>query len=121
MTIVPLHPPSRRASPLRERLIELRDEMLDRMRRRGQVEPGHLPMLAGIEAALKILECDAEGPAPQGRATALLAGASVLLDVTDAAVVLPPLAAIRLAGELLEAAGLGLADDLARLRRSGGA
>ena len=115
MTVIPL--PSRRAPLLRERLIELRDNILDRMRLRGQVEPGQLPMLAGIEAALKILERDAEDPAPQGTATAQLASDGVLLDVMGAAVTLTPLVALRLAGELLDAAGLGLADDLARQRR----
>jgi hypothetical protein len=37
---------------LRGRLVEMRDEMLSRMVRKGAVEPGHLPLIAGIAAAL---------------------------------------------------------------------
>jgi hypothetical protein len=41
---------------LRERLIELRDDALGRMLRRCAVEPGHLPLIAGINAALDTLD-----------------------------------------------------------------
>jgi hypothetical protein len=39
-----------------ELLVELRDDMLGRMLRRGTVEPGHLPLIAGINAALDALD-----------------------------------------------------------------
>ena len=48
-------PLSRSPDDLRERLTEMRDDMLDRMLRRGNPEPAHLPMLAGIEATLRML------------------------------------------------------------------
>jgi hypothetical protein len=41
---------------LRERLIELRDDALGRMLWRGAVEPGQLPLIAGINAALYALD-----------------------------------------------------------------
>jgi hypothetical protein len=41
---------------LRERLTEMREECLDRMLRRGEPEPGHLPLIAGIAAALDSLD-----------------------------------------------------------------
>jgi hypothetical protein len=46
---------NRMSDRLRDRLVELRDDALDRMARRGQVEPGQLPMLSGIAAALSVL------------------------------------------------------------------
>jgi hypothetical protein len=42
---IPLY---RSPSELREKLIVMRDDTRDRMRRRGAVEPGHLPTIAGI-------------------------------------------------------------------------
>lgn len=41
---------------LRERLVEMRDDTLDRMERRGAVEPGFLTLLAGIAATLEALD-----------------------------------------------------------------
>jgi hypothetical protein len=41
---------------LAERLVELRDDALDRMLRRGAVEPGHLPLIGGINAGLDALD-----------------------------------------------------------------
>jgi hypothetical protein len=41
---------------LRRKLIEMRADMLDRMQRRGAAEPGHLPLIAGINAALEALD-----------------------------------------------------------------
>jgi hypothetical protein len=40
------------AAALRERLIAMRDAGLERMARRGSIELGHLPLIAGINAAL---------------------------------------------------------------------
>jgi len=54
-----------RGARLRERLIELRDDALGRMLRRCAVEPGHLPLIAGINAALDALDgmpTDADTP-----------------------------------------------------------
>jgi hypothetical protein len=106
---------------LRQRLTEMRTDLLDRMRR-GAVEPAHLPMLAGIAAALEALDRSAETE---------IAGAAVVDDsgtmihlvmyrdgTAIAATPLSPVAAIRIGGELLGAAGLRLADDLAELRAS---
>jgi hypothetical protein len=45
-----------RRARLRERLIGLRDDALDRMLRRGAVEHGHPPLIAGITAALDALD-----------------------------------------------------------------
>jgi hypothetical protein len=39
-----------------ERLIELRDDALSRRLRRCAAEPGHLPLIAGINAALDALD-----------------------------------------------------------------
>lgn len=103
---------------LRERLVEMRDDLIDRMARRGSIEPGLLPQLGGIAAALRMLDQSAD------EAT------SVVVDDTDgliklivyrdgaaiAAMELRPTAAIRLGGELLDAAGLRLADELEALR-----
>ena len=44
---IPLY---RSPDDLRERLTQMRDDFVDRMVRRGNPEPAHLPMLAGIEA-----------------------------------------------------------------------
>jgi hypothetical protein len=122
MSFTELFPAADRTERLRERLLDMRDEALDRMLRRGAVEPGHLPILAGIEAALRALD-DQMTTAEQGAATATLRAdkRSICLIVDGAAgktaISLGPLAAVRLGGELLDAAGLRLADDLARVRR----
>jgi hypothetical protein len=98
-----------RRARLRERLMELRDYALGRMLRRCAVEPGHLPMIAGIAAALDALDTipvEAEMAAravvsDDGRETRLTlyaeAGAA-------AAIVLDPIRAVTLAGRLLAAA-----------------
>jgi hypothetical protein len=56
MSVAELYPTSSRAQALRERLEAMQDEMLDRMLRRGSVEPGQLPLTAGIAAALAALD-----------------------------------------------------------------
>jgi len=55
---------------LRERLTQMRDDFVDRMVRRGNPEPAHLPMLAGIEATLRLLDGE-EIAAPDNRPPAL--------------------------------------------------
>jgi hypothetical protein len=106
---------------LRRQLIEMRADMLDRMLRRGAAEPGHLPLIAGINAALEALDRSArtEAAAPavvDGSGTAIRLvlyrdGAAIAATEIEATT------AIALAGELLGAAGMRLADDLAELRR----
>jgi hypothetical protein len=67
MSVAELLPVAGRAERLRERLMELRTDMLGRMLRRGQVEPGHLPLIVGINAALDAL-ADAEPEKAAARA-----------------------------------------------------
>jgi hypothetical protein len=106
---------------LRQKLIEMRADMLDRMLRRGAVEPGHLPLIAGINAALTALDQSAQTEAAAPAAVDGTGEAIRLVMYRDgtaiAATELAPTTAIALAGELLGAAGLRLADDLAELRR----
>ena len=72
---IPLY---RSPDDLRERLTQMRDDLVDRMVRRGNPEPAHLPMLAGIEATLRVLDSEdiaapnnpPPEPAPQGSAIA---------------------------------------------------
>ena len=100
------------SSRLRDRLVELRDDGLDRMARRGQVEPGQLPMLSGIAAALQALSAGCT----RGRAEVDDGGEAIVLRVDDgrvmASIEVAPGAAIKLAGRLLDAAGLRLAGRL---------
>jgi hypothetical protein len=105
---------------LREALVEMRNDMLDRMERRGAIEPAHLSLIAGISATLAELD----------RSARTIAAAPAVVDASDEAIrlvllrngtavvatELTPVLAIRLGGELLAAAGLRLADDLAALR-----
>jgi hypothetical protein len=91
---------------LRERLAELHAGMLGRMIARGAVEPGHLPLLAGINAALDSLPIEAETAA---RAVVSDDGREIRLALYNeagavAAVVLSPVHAVALAGGLIEAA-----------------
>jgi len=102
-----------RGARLRERLIELRDDALSRMIRRGTVEPGHLPLIAGINAALDALDgmpTDADTPS---RSVVSDDGGAIRLTLyTEAGAVaslaLTPGRSIALAGRLLDAAGLRL-------------
>jgi hypothetical protein len=108
-----------RHSSLRDRLEAARDQCIARLLRGASLEPAFLAQIAAITTVIEALDKEPPLPARQGAATALEEGLGVRLQVEDAAVVLAPLAAIRLAGELLDAAGLRLADDLARLRQAG--
>ena len=100
------------------------------MMRRGNPEPAHLPMLAGIEATLRVLEGE-EIAAPSNRppeaapsgsamATADPDGEHVRLDIdvsgAHASLRLDPLLALRLGGEVLEAVGLVMKPVLTGLR-----
>src|SRR6516165_2436334 len=72
---IPLY---RSPDDLRERLTQMRDDLVDRMVRRGNPEPAHLPMIAGIEATLRVLDGEeiaapnnrVPEPAPRGLAIA---------------------------------------------------
>jgi hypothetical protein len=108
----------RPADQLRQNLVETRADLLDRMQRRGAIEPAHLSLIAGITATLAELD----------RSARTIAAAPAVVDASGEAIrlVLPrdgtatelaPTAAITLAGALLDAAGSRLADDLAELRR----
>ena len=106
---IPLY---RSCDELRERLTEMRDDLVDRMLRRGNPEPAHLPMLAGIEATLRMLAGEEIAapdyrppePAPQdlAMATADPDGEHVRLDIevsgSRASLRLDPLLALRLGG-----------------------
>ena len=123
---------SARASALRERLEEMRDDLVDRMVRRGNPEPAHLPMLAGIEATLRKLDGEEIAapinrppePAPKGSATATADpdGEHVRLELdvsgAHASLRLDPFLALRLGGEVLDAVGLVMRPMLAGLRRA---
>ena len=94
-------------------------DLIDRMVRRGSVEPGHLPLIVGINAAITVLDQSAEAAAP---AAVDGSGAEIRLIVyrngdAIAAAPLSPVAAVRLGGELLAAAGERLGADLAALRQ----
>ena len=118
---------------LRERLTQMRDDLVDRMVRRGNPEPAHLPMLAGIEATLRMLDSE-EIAAPSNRppelaprgsvmATADPDGEHVRLDFdyvsgVHASLRLDPLVALRLGGEVLDAVGLVMRPVLIGLRRA---
>jgi hypothetical protein len=69
---IPLY---RSPDDLRERLLEMRDDLVDRMVRRGTPEPAHLPMLGGIEATLRVLDGEeiAARPEPVPRGSAMAA------------------------------------------------
>ena len=126
---IPLH---RSPDELRERLTQMRDDLVDRMVRRGNPEPAHLPMLAGIEATLRVLDSEdiaapnnpPPEPAPQGSAiaTADPDGEHVRLDIdvsgARASLRLDPLLALRLGGEVLDAVGLVMRPMLTGLRRA---
>jgi len=56
-----------RRDVLRARLIEMRDDMLDRVARRGDPEPGHLPLIAGINGGLGALDLPPMGKNPAAR------------------------------------------------------
>ena len=58
----PLH---RSSSDLRERLVEMREDMLGRMLQHGPPEPGQLPILAGIAAAMTALNSPQATPRPR--------------------------------------------------------
>jgi hypothetical protein len=84
--------------------------MFGRMLRRCAVEPGHLPLIAGINAALDAMPIETKRA---GGAAASDDGHQirlVLYDETGAvvAVVLDGWRAVRLAGRLLDAAGTRL-------------
>ena len=54
---------------LRERLLEMRDEMILRMSGRGEPEPGHLGLISGIAATLAVLDAPTLPDAPVPSAT----------------------------------------------------
>jgi hypothetical protein len=100
---------------------------------RGNPEPAHLPMLAGIEATLRLLDGEEIAapnnrppePAPKGgsaMATADPDGEHVRLDIdvsgAHASLRLDPLLALRLGGEVLAAVGLVMRPMLTGLRRA---
>jgi hypothetical protein len=115
-TVAPLWP-----APLRDRLLELRSDMLARMERRASVEPALLPVFSGIASAIEALDRAAPAAAPAAVVDCDGTGAEIRLvmyPVTGSAIAasISALAAVRLGGELLAAAGERLAADLAELR-----
>jgi hypothetical protein len=103
-------PNNDRSARLRERLIELRAEMLDRMIRRGAVEPGHLPLIAGINAALETLDTmSVETTSAAARVVVSDDGSTIRLTLYSeagaiATVALDPIRARALARRLVDAA-----------------
>jgi hypothetical protein len=94
---------------LRERLIELRDDALGRMLRRGAIEPSHLPLIAGINAALDALDSLPVEAEAAARAVVSDDGREIRLTLYTeagavAAVVLDPVRAVALAQRLIAAA-----------------
>jgi hypothetical protein len=94
---------------LRERLIEIRDEVLDRMARLGAVEPGHLPLIAGINAVLYALDSIPIEVVAAARAVVSDDGREIRLTLyaqhgAVATLALDPCHAIALVGKLIEAA-----------------
>jgi hypothetical protein len=94
---------------LRERLTLLRDEALDRMLRRGTVEPGHLPLIAGIAAALNALDTMPVEAAAAARAVVSADSREIRLTLYSevgavATVALDPVRATALAQRLIGAA-----------------
>jgi hypothetical protein len=99
--------PAEQTARLVERLLEMREEALDRMLRRCAVEPNHLPLIAGINAVLETL--GGTSPARAERAVVDAVGGTIRLTLyaheTKAAiatVVLDPISATALAGRLIE-------------------
>jgi hypothetical protein len=93
---------------LRERLTLLRDEALDRMLRLRTVEPGHLPLIAGIAAALNALDTMPVEAAAAARAVVSADSREIRLTLYSevgavATVALDPVRATALAGRLIEA------------------
>jgi hypothetical protein len=91
-------------------LVEMRDSAIARMLRRGAIEPGHLPLIAGSSATLAVLDEAAITCDEAARAVVSDDGRQirpVLYDETSAVatVMLDPWRAVRLAGRLLDAAG----------------
>ena len=131
MSVVELAPASSRASALRERLEEMRDDLVDRMVRRGNPEPAHLPMLAGIEATLRVLD-GKEIAAPDNRPPELAPTGSAMatadpdgehvrldLDVSGARLVKArPAAGVAARRRGLGGGRLGDATDAYRARRA---
>jgi hypothetical protein len=94
---------------LREQLIELRDEALGRMARRCAAEPGHLPPIAGINAALDALASMPIEVKAAVRAVVGGDGRKIRLTLyreegAAATTVLDPIRAITLAQQLIAAA-----------------
>jgi hypothetical protein len=94
---------------LRDRLIELRDDVLNRMLRRGAVEPGHLPLIAGINATLDAIDEMPVGAETAARAVVGDDGREITLTLyadagAVAAVALDPVRAVALAQRLIAAA-----------------
>jgi hypothetical protein len=92
-----------------ERLIELRDDALGRMLRRGAVELGHLPLIAGINAALDALDRMSDETTSAARSVVSDDGSTIRLTLYSeasavASVALDPVRAVALAGRLIEAA-----------------
>jgi hypothetical protein len=98
-----------RTAPLRERLTELRNDMVGRMLRRGAVEPGHLPLIAGVNAPLDAFDKMPIEAETAARAVVGDDGREIRLTLyaeagAVAAVVLDPALAIALAQRLIAAA-----------------
>jgi len=99
------------ASTLRDRLLGLRADVLGQLAAADRIEPGHLALLPGINAALTALDAVPVDAEPAARAIITdIPGESIAValygeDGKAASVELSPRRAIGLAGELI-AAGL---------------
>jgi hypothetical protein len=102
-----------RRDELWDRLIQMRGDALDRMIRRGAVEPGHLPLIAGINVALEELDSMPIEAHPAERAVVSDNGRAIRPTLyskagTIATVEFSPARSVVLAGRLLDAAGTKL-------------
>jgi hypothetical protein len=91
---------------LRKRLTELRAEALECTVRRGTVEPGHLPLIAGVAAALDALASMPIEAEAAARAVVSDDGREIRLTLYGeagaiASMALDPVRAIALAGRLI--------------------
>jgi hypothetical protein len=65
--IVEFEPQSSRVGRLEDHLNHMLDDIVERALARGTIEPGHLPVVAGIATLLDVLEERIDSPAPPAR------------------------------------------------------
>jgi hypothetical protein len=66
-TIVEFEPQFSRVGRLEDHLTRMLDDIVERALARGTIEPGHLPVVAGIVTLLDVLEERIDSPVPPAR------------------------------------------------------